>query len=561
MVRVSDAGRGDEAVSGLLQQAFAAHQAGDLAGAEQRYRTVLDMDPRRVPALTNLGAVCLQTGRVADAVLWLDASLAIKPEQPQALGNRAGALRSLGRLDEALASCEAALAIDGTYGDGHNTRGLLLTEGGRPQEALAALDRAVTLNPGHPAFWNNRGVALAALARQDEAAEAFDRALALAPDFADALSNRAAALRALGQLDLAQASCERALALDPRHADAWVNQGCILRDRGRHAEAVAAFERALALRPGHVEAAWSRALLQLATGDHEAGWRGFELRWKRPELLAYASGAEAPLWLGETPIAGRTVLLRSEQGLGDSIQMLRYVPRLAAQGARVLLAVQPPLEALAAALPGLAALVRPGEPVPPHDLQTPLMSLPLAMGTRADAIPWDGAYLAPAPDKLEAWAERLGPRRRLRVGLAWSGNPRHLNDRNRSLALTSLGPLLAQDADFISLQKDYAPADRARLAELGVADHAEALMDLSDTAALIAQMDLVIAVDTSVAHLAGAMGKPVWLLLPFSGDFRWGVQGETTPWYPSARLFRQAAPGDWRDAVARAAAALDAQPR
>ena len=558
---MSDAGRGDDDVAGLLQQAFAAHQAGTLAEAERHYRAVLDIDPRRAPALTNLGAVCLQTGRIADAIAWFDASLAVKPDQTNALGNRAGALRYLGRLDEALASCDAALAVDAAYADGHNTRGLLLTELGRPEEALVALDRAVALNPGHPAFWNNRGVALAALARQDEAADAFDRALSLAPGFADALSNRAAALRALGRLDEAQASCDQALALDPRHADAWVNRGCIFRDRGRNAEAMAAFEQALTVKPDHVEAAWSRALLQLVTGDYAAGWRGFELRWKRPELLAYASGPGAPLWLGETPIAGRTLLLRSEQGLGDSIQMLRYVPRLAEAGVRVLLAVQPPLETMAAAVPGVDALVRAGDPLPPHDYQTPLMSLPLAMGTLADAIPWDGPYLAPPPGQAEAWAARLGPRRGLRVGLAWSGNPKHLNDRNRSLALAALEPLLDQDAAFVSLQKDHALADGARLAALGVAHHAAFLHDLGDTAGLIAQMDLVIAVDTSVAHLAGAMGKPVWLLLPFAGDFRWGVEGETTPWYPSGRLFRQGAPGAWAGVIGRVGEALRIHPR
>jgi tetratricopeptide (TPR) repeat protein len=558
---VSDAGRGDEDVSGLLQQAFAAHQSGDLAEAERRYRAVLEKDPRQVQALTNLGALHLQTGRIAEAIDWLDASLAVKPDQPHALGNRAGALRWLGRLDEALAAGDAALAIDPAYADGHNTRGLLLTELGRPEQALAALDQAVTLNPAHPAFWNNRGVALAALARQDEAVDAFDRALALAPGFPDALSNRAAALRALGRLDEAGASCEQALALQPGHADAWVNRGCILRDQGRPAEAMAAFEQALTIKPEHVEAAWSRALLQLVMGDYEAGWRGFELRWKRPELMAYAPAPGAPLWLGETPIEGRTLLLRSEQGLGDSIQMLRYVPRLAALGARVLLTVQPPLETLAAALPGVTALVRQGDSVPPHDLQTPLMSLPLAMRTRADTIPWDGPYLAAPADKAKAWAARLGPRGRLRVGLAWSGNPRHLNDRNRSLALAALAPLLGQDAEFVSLQKDYTPADRGHLADFGVRNHAPALHDFSDTAGLISQTDLVIAVDTSVAHLAGAMGKPVWLLLPFAGDFRWGAEGETTPWYPSVRLFRQTAPGEWAGVLARVTEALRAPPR
>ncbi len=520
------------------------------------YGAVIERDPLQTAALTNLGTALLQQGRMAEALHWLDASLAVRPEQPAALGNRAGALRALGRLDEALAAVDTATALTPDYADGHNTRGLLLTELGRPDLALEALDRAIALIPGHPAFWNNRGVALSALGRPDDSLASFDQVLALAPGFPGARAHRGAALRALGRLDEALAASDQILAGDPGDADALVNRGCALRDLGRPDDALAMFSQAAARDPNHLEAHWSLALQLLAAGRFEEGWPLFEWRWRRPEFRALAARFAAPPWLGQEPLAGKTLLLHFEQGLGDSLQMMRYAPLAAARGARVLLEIQAPLAPLARTLAGVAQVVSEDEPLPAFDLHCPLMSLPLAFGPRD--IPWSGAYLEAPAEAERRWRMRLGPSARRRVGLVWSGNPRHLNDRNRSLPLSALEPLLALDLEFHALHRVFASADRARLPALSVADHADALTDFGQTAGLIAQLDLVVTVDTAVAHLAGAMGKPTLILLPYAADFRWGNAGGVTPWYPDARLLRQTRPGDWSGPVAMAVGALKA---
>ncbi len=554
-----DLASSDEAAAQIgerLEQAFAAHRAGQVAEAERLYRAVLALDPRQPAALSNLGTALLQLGRPEAALEALGAALAVRPGHIPTLGNRAGALRAVGRLDEALEAVRQATLLDPAYADGLNTEGLLLTELGWPEEALAPLGKALALQSGHPGAWNNQGVALSRLNRPEAALASFERALALAPGFLDAASNHAAALRALGRLEESLDACDRLLAAQPSNVGALVNQGCALRDLGRGAEALAAFERACQLGPGHVEAHWSLALQLLAEGRWAEGWPLFEWRWRRPDLLPLAGRFATPPWLGEAPIAGKTVLLHAEQGLGDSLQMLRYAALVAAQGAEVVLAVQPPLARLARGMSGVAQVIVDGDPEPPHDLHAPLMSLPLALRTLPDTVPWLGPYLAPPADIEAAWAQRLGPARRPRIGLAWSGNPRHLNDRNRSLPLEALEPLLATGAEVVSLQKAYRDGDRDRLAALGVMDWSDELHDMAETAGLLAQMDMVATVDTSIAHLAGALGKPTLILLPFAADFRWGTAGETTPWYPSARLLRQAAPGDWSAPIAQAAALI-----
>jgi tetratricopeptide (TPR) repeat protein len=544
---------------GLLQQAFAAHRRADLGEAERLYRAVLAESPAEARALANLGALYMQQSRAEAALEALDAALATRPEQPDVLGNRAGALRALGRRREALDSVQRAIALKPDYADGLNTLGLLLTELGRPDEALPPLERALALAPDHPVMWNNLGLALSQLSRPEEALASFERALTLAPGFLDALSNRAAALRALGRLEEALLAGDQLLAAEPRRVDALVNRGCVLRDLGRPAEALAIFEQACALDPQHVEAHWSLALELLSAGRWAEGWPLFEWRWRRPQLLPQAARFDQPPWLGEEPLAGKTLLLHYEQGLGDSLQMLRYAPFAAAQGASVILAVQPALLTLAGSVAGVAQVVTDGDPLPAFDLHCPLMSLPLAFATTPDTVPWAGPYLAPPPRINATWRGRLERPTRPRIGLVWSGNPRQLNDRNRSLSLDALTPLLDADAEFISLQKDYRPGDRERLDSLGIADWSDALHDLAETAGLVAQLDAVAAVDTSVAHLAGAMGKPVLVLLSFAAsDFRWGEKGERTPWYPSARLLRQTAPQDWTAPICQAAAMIAA---
>jgi len=539
-----------------LQQAFDAHRQGALDEAEGLYRAVLDLRAGEVRALRNLGALELQRGRPAEALAWLDWALAAQPDQPGVLGNRAGALRALGRGEEALESVRKALALDPDYLDGLNTLGLLLTELGLPEHAITPLERALEREPGQPFFWNNHGVALSRLSQPDQALVSFDRALQLAPGYVEALSNRVGALRALGRLKEALAACEQLLAAHPGHLDALVNRGCILRDLGRPTDALAVFERVCALAPDHVEAHWSLALQLLAAGRWQEGWPLFEWRWRRSDFQPLAGRFPSPPWLGETPLAGRILLLHYEQGLGDSLQMLRYLPLIAEQGARVVLAVQRPLLPLVSGLPGVALAITDGDPLPPYDLHCPLMSLPLAFGTRPDTVPWRGPYLTAATNKAEAWAARLQSLGRPRVGLAWQGNPRQLNDRNRSLPLAALEPVLKTGAAFVSLQRDYAPGDRERLAGLDIVDVSDDLHDFGETAAIMSGLDAVVSVDTSVAHLAGALGKPLLLLIPFAPDFRWGETGDRTPWYPSAQVLRQTAPGDWSGPLARAAKAF-----
>jgi hypothetical protein len=297
-------------------------------------------------------------------------------------------------------------------------------------------------------------------------------------------------------------------------------------------------------------------MLKLLLGDYEEGWELYEWRWKdwgRDFVRPFPQ----PLWLGDAPIAGKTLLIHPEQGLGDFIQCCRYIPMVEAMGAKVLVEVTAPLVPLISTLKGSFSVVRSGQPLPHFDFHCPIMSLPLAFRTTVETIPANVPYLFADPARKALWQQRLGPRTRMRVGLAWSGNPSHKNDLNRSMPFRALAPWLALAVDFHVLQKDIRPEDAAALAQFpNVQVHSAELGDFADTAALADEMDLVISVDTSVAHLAGALGRPLWVLLPFNPDYRWFLDRSDSPWYPSATLFRQPALGDWDSVVAAVEAQL-----
>jgi len=313
---------------------------------------------------------------------------------------------------------------------------------------------------------------------------------------------------------------------------------------------LASYDRALAVRPNYAEARWNMSLVQLLTGDFYGGWREYEWRWKNKGLELFKRDFAQPLWLGETEIEGKTILLHSEQGFGDTIQFSRYVPLIAARGARVLLEVPAPLKDLVVSLAGVAQVISAQDEPPRFDLHCPLLSLPLALGTRMETIPAHVPYFAVPAESMRRWHAALGSKHRLRIGLAWSGGPRHKKDANRSIKLHSLLPFLDVEADFISLQKDVRADDATVLqGRTDLAHFGDKLDTFADTAAVIGSLDLVISVDTSVAHLAGALAKPVWILLPFLPDWRWLLDREDSPWYPTARLFRQNAPGDWSSVI------------
>jgi Flp pilus assembly protein TadD len=436
-------------------------------------------------------------------------------------------------------------------------RAAALFQAGRWDEAAALCDEIERLENGrHFYAWHLLSVIALHRGQHEAALELASRALELDPRHVDVLCNRGAALRNLGRYEEALADYDRAAAVNPMHAAAHNNRGVALAALNRYEEAEVAYERALAINPADDRARFNRGLSRLVRGDLARGLADFEARWTGSDTQAGPRAMAAPQWSGREPLEGRTILLHSEQGLGDSIQFARYVPLVAARGATVLIEAHGGLAPLLAQLPGAARVLERGATLPPHDFHCPLMSLAHAFGTTLESIPAKVPYLGAPAEHLERWRTRLGARSRPRVGLAWSGSTTLRNDRNRSIPLALLAPLQALPIDFFSLQKEVRDADAAALGS--IATFGPELADFRDTAALVELMDLVVSVDTAAAHLAGAMAKPVWVLLPWSPDWRWLLERTDSPWYPTARLCRQERPGDWPGVIARLARELPA---
>lgn len=505
-----------------IERGDAATDLAQFDSAVDCYRQALECDPTSVKTLLNLGYALQALSRYAESLACYGQLLAIEPGNAKAFASRGVALLSIGRLTEALDSCEQALAAD----------------------------------PGNPEAYFNAGFVLQELGRHADALTRYEQALAIRPDYPAALSNRGMSLQFLGRHDDALACFERTLAIDPESVEALANRGAALQDLGRYEDALASYDLAQRLRPDYADAHWNESLCRLRIGDFARGWQKYEWRWRTGHLGPMREFAQ-PLWLGETPIAGRTLLLHAEQGIGDTLQFCRYATRAAALGARVLLEVQPPLKSLLADLQGVSLLLARGEDLPPFDCHCPLLSLPLAFSKRMETIPSMPAYLRADPARVARWRGVLAPRSGLRVGLIWSGRADQPDDRNRSIPLAELLPLATAGTQLVGLQKDVRPADRVVLNERSDIRHFGE--DFAETAALVELMDVVVSVDTSIAHLAGALGKPVWLLLPRNPDWRWLLGRDDSPWYPSARLFRQQSAGRWApviDEVARQLAGL-----
>jgi tetratricopeptide (TPR) repeat protein len=560
-------------------------QAGRFPEAQSSCRQALGLDPKDAEAMHILARTHLADGQFDHAVEW--ATLAIRTiPRPDYLATLGNALSRLGRLDEALQVFDKAVqlkpddaglwcqlgqglidaarpadallcfqhasALHPASGEAAFRSGCLLRELGRFDEALACLDRSAELQSDHAPTFAMRGLVLAKLKRFEQAIADYERAIALDPNNVDACANLGNALRALAQPERALAWYDRSLSIAPNIANA-TNRAMTLTELGRFDEAKAAFEQAMAIDPNHPTLLWNFSLLQLWFGDYEAGWRGREARWQNAEIAASYPKLNTPMWLGEEPVAGKTVVVCQDEGMGDAIQFARYVPMLAARGANIILVVEEPLCPLLKGLRGVSHCLpkKQGMTVPPFDFHIAIDSLPLVFGTRLDTIPAAKAYL-PLPDagRVQAWEDRLGRREMLRVGLVWSGNPKHSNDRNRSIPLRLLSTIMDADAMFVSLQKAPRPQDVATLRERSdIVDHAALLTDFTETAALVSCLDLVITVDTSVAHLAAALGRPTWILLPYVADWRWLLGRDDSPWYPTVRLFRQTAPRDYASVV------------
>ncbi|MGO9700544.1 MAG: tetratricopeptide repeat protein [Xanthobacteraceae bacterium] len=575
-----------EILAQALAGAFRQHLNGNVSEAEALYERILQIRPDHFDALHLLGVMRQQQNRSAEALRLIDAALRIVPGSADALSNRGVALRSLERLDEALASYDRALAINPEQIDALGNRASVLSALGRFAESLASADKALALNPHNRIALASRGNALFHLDRTEEARASFEHALLLASGDVDALLDLAFVLQKLGHFELALQRYTEALVLQPDRAEALSQRGQVLLTLGRPEEAIADYDRSLALRPDNVaalsnqgvalialnryeaalhsfdralakepradetqhydEIRYNRSLALLTVGEFRGGWPDYEWRWKLPKWQPRQRNFWQPQWQQNVPVEGKTILLHAEQGMGDTLQFVRYASLLARRGANVVVEVQHPLKALLAQLKPVEVLSR-GESLPAFDLHCPLMSMPMASGTELATIPADIPYIGAPPHRVGRWRDRLGARRLPRVGVVWAGSATHLNNHNRSISFDRFGVILSTPGiEFVSMQRELTPEDAAALnGHSGVLDFGEDLMDFADTAALISLLDVVVSVDTAVAHLAGAMGKPVWILLPFSPDFRWMIDRVDSPWYPTACLFRQTALGDW----------------
>jgi lipoprotein NlpI len=489
-------------------------------------------------------------GRSEAALAAFDAALALCPGAAGIHLNRGNLLGDLGRLDAALDAYDRAVALRPDYVEAFNNRGSSLMSLGRHDLALASFDAALRLRPDSPVIHLNRGLALRELGRCAEAVASYDRALTGQPDSVAALYNRGNALAGLGRHEEALAGVDAALAVQPEYEAAQINRSLTLKILRRYDEAVAGYQALIARQPDHAEAHTYLGICHLLFGRLRPGWAEYHWRWKSAGFPVVKRDFTQPLWRGDS-LGGRTILLHSEQGLGDTLQFCRFIPRVAAQGGRVVLEAEESLLGLLGGL-GVAQLVAKGTPLPAFDCHCPLLSLPLAFDIDLASIPAPRRYLSGDGARVAHWADRLGPATRPRIGLVWRGNSAHTNDANRSLGLADFLPLLSDGVEIISLQKEVRAADRLVLrAHPQIRHYGADLADLSDTAALCDLVDLVISVDTAVAHLAGALGRPVWIVLPHTPDWRWLLDRTDSPWYPSATLYRRGRDEDWAAVIAR----------
>ncbi|MGC2124474.1 MAG: tetratricopeptide repeat protein [Xanthobacteraceae bacterium] len=503
--------------SRLLRRALRAHETGDLDKAERLYNGLLQYHPENFDALHGLGQLHYQRGRFDTALVLIQTALRSDAGRAEGFASLGLVFHFLHRFNEALLSYDAGLALDPVNPALLNRRGVALLELRRPLDALGSFERVLALDANHFEALGNYGNTLLKLNRPEQAIAAYDRALSVAPANAQLLTNRAVALRRL----------------DRQH------------------EALMSASRALVGNPDFAQARFVESIARLTLGDFTVGWRGYEARWSVGLLASQRRNFTAPLWLGRGPLDGKTILLHAEQGFGDTLQFIRYAPLVARRGAaKIILETQRELVPLLSTLADVDAVIARGDTQPDFDVHCPLLSLPLAFSTDLATIPADIPYIAASSQKAAVWRNRLPPRRPL-VGVAWSGDRGHDNDLNRSIGLEMLVPLLdLPDVTFVSLQYDLRERDVELLQKLpNLFRIAPKFGDFADTAAVVSLMDAVVSVDTAIAHLAGALGKPLMLLLPFAADFRWLRERQDSPWYPTAQLYRQPKFGDWASVI------------
>jgi tetratricopeptide (TPR) repeat protein len=569
----------------MFDQALAFHRAGLLAEAEVQYRRVLEAYPKSFDCQHLLGVISYQRGNYADAIEQIDAALKInagiadahfnrgnvlkklkrpdealasydraaelRPDDPLILNSRGTVLRELNRFADALADFDAAIGLKPDLTEAFNNRGNALKDLERYTEALADYDKAIALKPDNADAYNNRGNLHKEIERSELALADYGKAVALKPDYAEAFYNRGTTLFELRRLDEALADFDKATALKPDYSEALYNRATTLMGLGRIDDALSELAQVIALEPDHANAFWNRGLCNLMLGRYREGWSDYERRAQTDAVLSPWQHCGRPQWTGSRDIAGKTVLLHSEQGHGDTIMAARYVRRVVDLGARVILDVPVALDALMSEMEDITVVTQ-GRAMPDFDLHCPLMSLPLAFETTLDTVPGEVPYLRAPAAHVEKWRRRLPDAGGLKVGINWAGSQDFRYDDERSIGLPRMLPLLTcAGVKFFALPRELRPGDAEMLHEHPhVTPLGQHIDSFADTAAILSQMDLVISSDTSLVHLAGALAKPVWVMLQFVPDWRWMLHRPDIPWYPTARLFRQPSRGDWESVVA-----------
>jgi tetratricopeptide (TPR) repeat protein len=530
-------------------------QQGRSREAEECFAAAVRAQPDFAHAHNNLGNALKEQGRLDEALGSYQHAVKLKDDFAEAYNNLGNLQRELGQLDEAVANCRTALRLKPDMADAHNNLGAAYSAQRNWAEAAACYRRALALRPDHAEALGNLATALRELGEIDEAIVHFRQALRLRPDFAEAHGALAMALSQQGDLNAALASCREALRLRPELASAHLSMGFILSELGRRDEALACCNRALELEPDLPDAHKNRSLIWLLEGKLTEGWAEYEWRWKCPELPERPF--PQPLWDG-SPLAGQTIMLHAEQGLGDTLHFIRYASLVHDRGGRVVVVCQRPLVSLVARCPGVAQVVAQGDPLPHFDTHAPLLGLPRIFGTMLESIPAEVPYLAAEPQAVERWRAEFAPESRFKVGIAWQGSRTHRRDRGRSIPLAIFAPFAELDGvRLYSLQKHFG---QEQLAQVGfresITDLSPQLETFDDTAAIVQNLDLIIACDTSIIHLAGGLARPTWVALPTVPDWRWLLDRDDSPWYPTMRLFRQRRRGDWPEVFERIAGAL-----
>jgi tetratricopeptide (TPR) repeat protein len=517
-----------------------------LAEAKECYERALTLAPGSVDTLYNLGNTCQDLGQPKRAIDYFERALRLNPKAIELHNNLGMALQDVGRLDEAIGCYRKALSLQPDVVESLDNLAGALRERGELDAAQTYYERALGLRPDHVESHIGLGIVLRDRGRLEEAVAHYRQALSLSPDHADAHNNLGVALADLGRLEEALTHNKRALALQPDQAETHYNLGGTLQRQGRYAEALACYGRALSLNPDYARAHFNRSLALLVTGDLEEGWREYEWRFG---LNVRDRKFEQPQWSGES-LAGATILVHAEQGFGDTLQFLRYVPAVVERGGRVVLEVPLQLLRLAGTVAGASQVVGAGNPLPAFACHCPLLSLPRVLRTTLATIPSAAPYLSVPTEVSAAWSERIAAPG-LRVGLVWAGRAVGAID------LRLLQPLWeVAGISWFSLQVGDEAGDLSSLDGVKIADLSPWLTDFAETAAAVYHLDLVISVDTSVAHLAGALARPTWIMLRHPPEWRWLLERKDSPWYPTARLFRQTNEGDWQGVVHEVAAAL-----